>query len=392
MAKRRKGQPAPGVARVIAIANQKGGVGKSTTTVSLGACLAEQGQAVLVIDLDPQGNASTGIGIRHEAREVTIYEVLASEAPIESAIVETAVEGLHAIPSTIDLAGAEIELVSLFSRESRLAKALLPVTDGRYQFILLDCPPSLGLLTVNALVAAEELIVPIQCEYYALEGLGQLLRNVGLVQQNVNPNLRLTGIVMTMFDPRTKLSEQVVEEVRKYFGHQVYDTIIPRTVRLSEAPGYGEPITIYDPKSRGAETYRALAGEVLDRPIPEGGKRIALHELPQIMASPSTRARPESDETSSPEDSRIPEIAPQTEEVELTVPEVLEEEEFEEVPPLSPESEVSSSDPEFETDDSEVETVEDLREIEGIGAPPENADVDEQSRKKWRMFRKGGDA
>ena len=410
MARRRKGQPPPGVARVIAIANQKGGVGKSTTAVSLGACLAEQGQSVLVVDLDPQGNASTGMGIRHEGREVTIYEVLASEAPIEGAIVETAVERLHAIPSTIDLAGAEIELVSLFSRESRLAKSLRPVMDGRYQFILLDCPPSLGLLTVNALVAAEELIVPIQCEYYALEGLGQLLRNVGLVQQNVNPNLRLTGIVMTMFDPRTKLSEQVVEEVRRYFGGQVYDTIIPRTVRLSEAPGYGEPITMYDSKSRGAETYRALAAEVLDRPIPEGGKRIAMDDLPQTMASPSARTRPEapaSEAEAAVKASEVgaappePEAAPPEpeavdEEVEaaLPEPEAVDEEEFEEVLPHDLEAKAALLDPEFETDVSEVDVVEDLREIEGIGAPPEKADVDEgqAGKKKWRLFRKGGDA
>ena len=175
---------------------------------------------------------------------------------------QTPVERLHAVPSTIDLAGAEIELVSQFSRETRLKKALDPIREGRYDFVLLDCPPSLGLLTVNALTAAEELIVPIQCEYYALEGLGQLLRNVSLVQQNINPELRLSGIVMTMFDPRTKLSSQVVEEVQRFFGELVYDVIIPRTVRLSEAPGFGQPITVYDPKSRGAETYRQLAAEV----------------------------------------------------------------------------------------------------------------------------------
>jgi chromosome partitioning protein len=185
-------------ARIIAVANQKGGVGKSTTAVSLGASLAEIGKRVLVVDLDPQGNASTGLGIRHEARDVTVYDVLAAEAPIEGAVIPTPVENLFAIPSTIDLAGAEIELVSQFSRELRLRRALEPLKEGEYDFILLDCPPSLGLLTVNALAAAEELIVPIQCEYYALEGLGQLLRNVRLVQQNVNQQLRLTGIVMTM--------------------------------------------------------------------------------------------------------------------------------------------------------------------------------------------------
>ena len=260
---------APGRARVIAIANQKGGVGKSTTAVSLGAALADLGYRVLVADLDPQGNASTGMGIRHDAREVSVYDVVVSEAHIERAIVHTPVARLHAVPATIDLAGAEIELVSQFSRESRLKKAIEPVLEGMYDFILLDCPPSLGLLTINALTAAEELIVPIQCEYYALEGLGQLLRNVSLVQQNINSGLRLSGIVMTMFDPRTKLSEQVVQEVQRFFGDLVYGVIIPRTVRLSEAPGFGQPITVYDPKSKGAEAYRELAREVALRPPPD---------------------------------------------------------------------------------------------------------------------------
>ncbi len=271
--------------RVIAVANQKGGVGKSTTAVSLGAALAELGYRVLVVDLDPQGNASTGLGIRHERREVTVYDVLAAEAPVEGAVVATPIEGLDAIPSTIDLAGAEIELVSQFSRELRLRRALEPLKDGVYDFVLLDCPPSLGLLTVNALAAADELIVPIQCEYYALEGLGQLLRNVRLVQQNVNPGLRLTGIVLTMYDPRTKLSEQVVEEVRRFFGDRVYETVIPRTVRLSEAPGFGQPITVYDPRSRGAESYRALAREVAaraptDEPIP------SFESVPKVVVPP----------------------------------------------------------------------------------------------------------
>jgi chromosome partitioning protein len=249
--------------RVIAVANQKGGVGKSTTAVSLGAALAELGKRVLVVDLDPQGNASTGLGIKHEARAVTIYDVLADEAPIEDAVVPSPLPNLFAVPSTIDLAGAEIELVSQFSRELKLRKALDQLVQDGFDFVFLDCPPSLGLLTINALAAAEELIVPIQCEYYALEGLGQLIKNVRLVQQNVNPALRLSGILMTMFDPRTKLSEQVVQEVRRYFGDRVYDAIIPRTVRLSEAPGFGQPITVYDPRSRGAAAYRELAAEVV---------------------------------------------------------------------------------------------------------------------------------
>lgn len=275
----------PGLARVVAIANQKGGVGKSTTAVSLGAALAELGFRVLVVDLDPQGNASTGLGIRHEAREITAYDVLVSDGSVKDAIVPTVIEGLHAVPSTIDLAGAEIELVSQFSREGRLKRALGEIREGVYDFILLDCPPSLGLLTVNAMTAAEELIVPIQCEYYALEGLGQLLRNVSLVQQNINPELRLAGIVMTMFDPRTKLSEQVVAEVRKFFGELVYEVVIPRTVRLSEAPGYGQPITIYDPKSRGADAYRQLAAEVATRPPPSEPLPV-FDDLPTIVVSP----------------------------------------------------------------------------------------------------------
>ena len=299
------GQPTPaeqpGHARIIAIANQKGGVGKSTTAVSLGAALADLGYRVLVVDLDPQGNASTGLGIRHDARATTVYDVVVGEAPLERAVVKTAVHGLDAIPSTIDLAGAEIELVSQFSRESRLKKALEPVRDGVYDFVFLDCPPSLGLLTVNALTAAEELIVPIQCEYYALEGLGQLLRNVNLVQQNINPGLRLTGIVMTMFDSRTKLSEQVVAEVRRFFGDLVYDVIIPRTVRLSEAPGFGQPITVYDPRSKGAETYRDLANEVALRPPPETPMP-SYDDLPNLamtpLADPST-ASPEMTEEAS---------------------------------------------------------------------------------------------
>jgi chromosome partitioning protein len=278
----------PGRARIIAIANQKGGVGKSTTAVSLGAALADIGYRVLVADLDPQGNASTGMGIRHDAREITVYDVVVSEAKIEEAIVPTPVERLHAVPATIDLAGAEIELVSQFSREARLKKAIEPVLEGVYDFILLDCPPSLGLLTINALTAAEELIVPIQCEYYALEGLGQLLRNVSLVQQNINSGLRLSGIVMTMFDPRTKLSEQVVDEVKRHFGDLVYDVIIPRTVRLSEAPGFGQPITVYDARSKGAEAYRQLAQEVALRPPPDAPMP-AFDKMPIAVMPPMER-------------------------------------------------------------------------------------------------------
>jgi chromosome partitioning protein len=303
----------PGVARVVAIANQKGGVGKSTTAVSLGAALADLGFRILVVDLDPQGNASTGIGIKHDDREVTSYDVIVAESPVTDAIVHSPIKGLDAITSTIDLAGAEIELVSQFSREGRLKRALEPVRDGSYDFIFLDCPPSLGLITINALTAAEELIVPIQCEYYALEGLGQLLRNVSLVQQNINPELRLTGIVMTMFDPRTKLSEQVVEEVRRFFGDLVYDSIIPRTVRLSEAPGFGVPITVYDPKSKGAQSYRDLAREVASRPPPETPMP-AFDDMPTIsvpsLADNPPRIAPSDDVEAA---SAAPEVAEEAE-------------------------------------------------------------------------------
>jgi chromosome partitioning protein len=309
---RKKGAPkapeTPGVARIVAIANQKGGVGKSTTAVSLGAALADIGYRILVVDLDPQGNASTGMGIRHENREVTAYDVIVAESPVTDAIVHSPIERLDAIPSTIDLAGAEIELVSQFSREGRLKRALEPVREGVYDFIFLDCPPSLGLITINALTAAEELVVPIQCEYYALEGLGQLLRNVSLVQQNINQELRLTGIVMTMFDPRTKLSEQVVAEVRRFFGDLVYDSIIPRTVRLSEAPGFGLPITAYDPKSKGAESYRALAREVAERPPPDTPMP-HFDDVPTLVV-PTLGADPTPDEEELLEEEATGETAP----------------------------------------------------------------------------------
>ncbi|MGH2654134.1 MAG: ParA family protein [Actinomycetota bacterium] len=267
--------------RVVAVANQKGGVGKSTTAVNLAASLAELGLKVLVIDMDPQGNASTGLGIDPGRRIVGTYQVISQGTPADSAVMETSVPGVWAIPSTIDLAGAEIELVGQISRENRLARAVEPLVQT-YDLILLDCPPSLGLLTVNALSAAHELIVPIQCEYYALEGLGQLLRNVRLIQQNLNSTLRLTGIVLTMYDSRTKLSEQVVAEVRRYFGSRVYDTIIPRTVRLSEAPGFGKPITEYDPSSKGAKAYRALAVEFLEREATD--EPLPTEEPPSVIA------------------------------------------------------------------------------------------------------------
>ncbi|HEX3426939.1 MAG TPA: AAA family ATPase [Acidimicrobiales bacterium] len=251
----------PALPRVMAVANQKGGVGKTTTAVNLGAALAELGYRVLIVDLDPQGNATTGVGINSRNLEATIYDVLLHDVPMEDAIEPTSLRNLFVVPATIHLAGAEIELVPAFSRELRLRRAIEQVTDD-YDFILIDCPPSLGLLTVNGLAAASEVLVPIQCEYYALEGLGQLLRNVNLVQTNLNPRLELTTIVMTMFDARTRLAEQVVREVRQHFGARVCRLVVPRTVRLSEAPSFGQPIILFDPTSRGATAYRELAKEV----------------------------------------------------------------------------------------------------------------------------------
>jgi chromosome partitioning protein len=446
----------PGHARIIAIANQKGGVGKSTTAVSLGAALADIGYRVLVADLDPQGNASTGMGIRHDAREVTVYDVVVSEADINRAIVPTPVERLHAVPATIDLAGAEIELVSQFSRESRLKKAIEPVSEGVYDFILLDCPPSLGLLTINALTAAEELIVPIQCEYYALEGLGQLLRNVSLVQQNINAGLRLSGIVMTMFDARTKLSEQVVQEVQKYFGDLVYGVIIPRTVRLSEAPGFGQPITVYDAKSKGAEAYRELAREVALRPPPDTPMPhydeisvAVMAPMDDVVTVEEEGPLPEKDgartpdqqssqqdevaeESSAPPSDVTREVAPELEAVEPeaapsieSAPRVkaaparreskpqLAEEELWEEPPAQPEPRVkppSSPAPPGELPQRRVVVIDENSEIDIQGAqevsPPSpgpnemregiadiGATLDDEKghKRRWRMFRKGGD-
>jgi chromosome partitioning protein len=247
--------------RVLAVANQKGGVGKTTTAVNLGACLAELGYRVLVCDLDPQGNASTGLGLNPRAMQSSMYDVILNDVPLEDCVEPSSVRNLFVAPASLDLAGAEIELVPAFSRELRLKRAIEAAVDD-YDFVLIDCPPSLGLLTVNGLAAANEVIVPIQCEYYALEGLGQLLRNVALVQKNLNPRLEVSAIICVMYDARTKLSDQVVQEVRAHFGDKVCRNVVPRTVRLSEAPSYGQPIIAFDPTSRGAIAYRELAKEV----------------------------------------------------------------------------------------------------------------------------------
>ena len=247
--------------RIIAIANQKGGVGKTTVTLGLAGAASRAGRGVLVVDLDPQANATTGLGLNPRNLDRAMYDVILNDVPLEECTEATEVKNLFVAPSSLDLAGAEIELVPAFNRERRLQGAIAAVADD-YDFILIDCPPSLGLLTINGLTAATELLVPIQCEYYALEGLGQLLRNVDLVRKNLNPDLELRTIALVMYDARTKLAAQVAKEVRDHFGSVVCRQVIPRSVRLSEAPSYGQPITTFDPSSRGAIAYRELAREV----------------------------------------------------------------------------------------------------------------------------------
>ncbi|HHY22032.1 MAG TPA: ParA family protein [Bacilli bacterium] len=248
--------------KLIAVANQKGGVGKTTTAVNLSACLAYIGKKVLLVDTDPQGNATSGVGIEKGDIDECVYDLLVEDVQAKELVKMTNVENLHIIPSTIQLSGAEIELVPTISREVRLKRALSEIAND-YDYIIIDCPPSLGLLTINALTAADSVLIPVQCEYYALEGLSQLLNTIRLVQKHLNSDLAIEGVLLTMLDARTNLGLQVIDEVKKYFREKVYSTIIPRNVRLGEAPSHGKPIIIYDPKSRGAEVYLELAKEVV---------------------------------------------------------------------------------------------------------------------------------
>lgn len=250
--------------RIIAITNQKGGVGKTTTAINLSACLAEAGQRVLAVDFDPQGNTTSGLGVEKGNVETTVYELLMGECSVEQCIMPSVQERLDVMPSDVDLAGAEIELLDMKEKESILKKNLTLIND-RYDFIIIDCPPSLNLLTINALTAANTVLVPIQCEYYALEGLSQVLKTVNLVKKKLNPELEIEGVVFTMYDSRTNLSLEVVENVKEHLNENIYKTIIPRNVRLAEAPSYGMPINMYDSRSSGAENYRLLAAEVIGR-------------------------------------------------------------------------------------------------------------------------------
>jgi chromosome partitioning protein len=254
------------LSRIIALVNQKGGVGKSTTAVNLGAALAVEGRRVLVVDSDPQGNTTTGFGIEKHRLQRDIYHVLMQEATIDDVVQRTEIETLSLVPATINLAGAEIELVSGLSRETRLRQAIAPVA-SRYDFVLIDCPPSLGLLTINALTAAEEIVIPVQAEYYALEGLSQLTSVVRRVREALNPTLHVSGVLVTMFDGRTRLAMEVLDELEKFFPQQMFKTQIPRNIRLSEAPSFGKPVILFDVKSRGAQAYIALAKELMEAPI-----------------------------------------------------------------------------------------------------------------------------
>lgn len=250
--------------RIIAIANQKGGVGKTTTSINLSSCIAAKGKKVLVVDIDPQGNTTSGYGIEKNDLDNTIYELMLGDCSIEDCIIKDVIENISILPSNVNLAAAEIELIGVDKKEYILKNEIDWVKD-RYDYIIIDCPPSLSLLTVNAMTTADSVLVPIQCEYYALEGLSQLIHTVNLVKERLNPNLEMEGVVFTMYDSRTNLSVQVVENVKSHLNQKVYRTVIPRNIRLAEAPSYGQPINIYDPKSAGAESYLALAEEVIDR-------------------------------------------------------------------------------------------------------------------------------
>ncbi|MBC2091008.1 ParA family protein [Listeria welshimeri] len=250
------------MSKVIALANQKGGVGKTTSSVNLSSSLAFLGKKVLLVDIDPQGNASSGVGVNKGEIEHCIYDVLVDDVAIQGVLQKTDLDNLNVIPATIQLAGAEVELVPAISREIRLKKAIDSIRDD-YDYVIIDCPPSLGLLTLNALTAADSVLIPVQCEYYALEGLSQLLNTIRIVQKHLNEDLEIEGVLLTMLDARTNLGIQVIEEVKKYFQNKVFNTIIPRNVRLSEAPSHGKPILLYDAKSKGAEVYLELAKEVV---------------------------------------------------------------------------------------------------------------------------------
>lgn len=254
------------MSRIIAIANQKGGVGKTTTAINLASCLAEAGMKVLTIDLDPQGNMTSGLGVDKNELEYTVYELMLDECSIKESMVDTVVEGLKIIPSNVNLAGAEIELLGINEKEYILKNAVDYIKDD-YDYIIIDCPPSLNMLTINAMTTADSILVPIQCEYYALEGLSQLIHTIDLVQQRLNSNLTIDGVVFTMYDVRTNLSNQVVENVKSNLQTKIYETLIPRNIRLAEAPSHGLPIHMYDSKSAGAESYRLLAKEVMNREV-----------------------------------------------------------------------------------------------------------------------------
>lgn len=249
---------------ILSFANQKGGVGKTTSALNIGVYLAEKGKKVLVVDMDPQANLTSGIGVKPDEKKSNVYEILNKNKKASESFFSTKVKNLYIIPSTIDLAGAEVELVAAMNRERILETALSEIKDS-FDYVIIDCPPSLGLLTINALTASDGVIIPVQCEYFALEGLGQLLNTIKLIRNNLNPTLEVKGVLLTMYDSRTKLSNEIVEEVKKFFDNKVFETIVPRNVRLSEAPSHGDPISVYDPKSSGAQAYEDLTKELLKK-------------------------------------------------------------------------------------------------------------------------------